>query len=134
MFKKDGTPILVDFGLAKLKNAVERLTQTGITVGTPDYMSPEQIEGLELDGRADFYSLGVVFYELLTGEVPYKAANFVALALKHLKKKIPRLPRNVKHYQPLLDIMMAKDREERISNGRALIEFIDRFRHSPEEK
>ncbi|MCK5055215.1 MAG: serine/threonine protein kinase [Candidatus Aminicenantes bacterium] len=134
MFRTDGTPVLVDFGLAKLKNAAERLTQTGITVGTPDYMSPEQIEGLELDGRADFYSLGVIFYELLVGDVPYKAHNYVTLALKHLKKKVPRLPRDLKHYQPLLDKMMAKDREERVPDGDTLIKLIDQFRNSKEGK
>lgn len=128
LFRADGTPVLVDFGLAKLKYSVEKLTKTGITVGTPDYMSPEQIEGLELDGRADFYSLGVIFYELMTGEAPYKAHNYVALALKHLKKKIPRLPRKQKDYQPLLDMMMAKDREERVPDGKALIKLIDQFR------
>lgn len=128
LFRSNGTPVLVDFGLAKLKYSVEKLTKTGITVGTPDYMSPEQIEGLVLDGRADFYSLGVIFYELLTGEAPYKANNYVALALKHLKKKVPRLPRKLKDYQPLLDKMMAKDREERIPNGQALTKLIDQFR------
>ena len=134
MFRTDGTAVLVDFGLAKLKNAAERLTQTGITVGTPDYMSPDQIEGLELDGRTDFYSLGVIFYELLVGDVPYKAPNYVALALKHLKKRVPRLPRDYKHYQPLLDKMMAKDRDERIPDGDALIKFIDQFQNSEGKK
>lgn len=130
MFRADGTPVLVDFGLAKLRNAAERLTQTGITVGTPDYMSPEQIEGMELDGRADFYSLGVIFYELLVGDVPYKAPNYVALALKHLKKKVPRLPRDLKCYQPLLDRMMAKNRDERVPDGDALIKLIAQFQNS----
>lgn len=129
MFRADETPVLVDFGLAKLKHATEKLTKTDITVGTPDYMSPEQIEGLDLDGRADFYSLGVILYELLTHDVPYKAHNYVALAIKHLKKKIPRLPRRVKHYQPLLDKMMAKDREERVANGEELIKLITQFQY-----
>lgn len=129
LFRADGTPVLVDFGLAKLKHSAERLTKTGITVGTPDYMSPEQIEGLELDGRADFYSLGVIFYELLTDEAPYKAHNYVALAIKHLRKKVPRLPRKLKDYQPLLDKMMAKDREERVSSGEALIKLIEQFQN-----
>jgi serine/threonine-protein kinase PpkA len=128
MFRTNGDPVLVDFGLAKLNYpAAERLTQTGITVGTPDYMSPEQIEGLELDGRSDFYSLGVIFYELLVGEAPYKAHNYVALAIKHLKKKVPRLPRKLKLYQPLLDKMMAKDREERVPDGKTLISLIADF-------
>lgn len=127
MFRPDNTPVLVDFGLAKLEHAVERLTETGITVGTPDYMSPEQIEGLKLDGRADFYSLGVIFYEMLVGDVPYKARNYVALAVKHLKQRVPTLPRELRHYQPLLEKMMAKNREQRIADGAELIALIEQF-------
>jgi serine/threonine-protein kinase PpkA len=127
MFRSDNTPVLVDFGLAKLEQAVQRLTETGITVGTPDYMSPEQIEGLKLDGRADFYSLGVIFYEMSVGDVPYKARNYVALAVKHLKQKVPLLPRELRHYQPLLEKMMAKNREQRIADGAELIALIEQF-------
>lgn len=122
MFRADGTPVLVDFGLAKIKHSKERLTKTDVSVGTPYYMSPEQIQGQgKIDGRSDFYSLGIVFYEMLCGEVPYKADDFITLAMKHLKKKIPRLPKKLKHFQPLLDKMMAKDREQRIPSGEILI-------------
>jgi serine/threonine-protein kinase PpkA len=127
MFRSDHTPVVVDFGLAKLEHSVERLTETGITVGTPDYMSPEQIEGLKLDGRADFYSLGVIFYEMLVGDVPYKARNYVALAVKHLKQRVPTLPRELRRYQPLLERMMAKNREQRIADGAELIALIEQF-------
>lgn len=125
MFRTDGTPVLVDFGLAKVLQSGERLTRTGITVGTPAYMSPEQVEGQPLDGRADFYSLGVIFYELLVGEVPYKAQNYLALARKHLVKKVPKLPRKLRSFQPLLNKLMAKNRDERISSGAELITLID---------
>lgn len=127
MFRTDNTPVLVDFGLAKIEHSSERITETGITVGTPDYMSPEQIEGLKIDGRADFYSLGVIFYEMLVGDVPYKARNYVALAVKHLKQRVPTLPRELRQYQPLLEKMMAKDRRQRIADGAELIELIERF-------
>jgi serine/threonine-protein kinase PpkA len=127
MFRPCGTPVLLDFGLAKISGSIERLTKSDLTVGTPDTMSPEQIQGLEIDCRTDMYSLGVVFYEILTGELPYKAGNYIALAMKHLKKKVPRLPRKIKFMQPLLNQMMAKDRDKRISNATRLISLIQKY-------
>lgn len=121
MFRLDGSPVLTDFGLAKIIHSSEKLTKTGMTVGTPDYMSPEQIEGQPVDGRTDIYSLGVILYEILVGEVPYQAKNYISLAMKHLKKKIPRLPRRLKKYQPLLNKLMAKDRQNRVKNSTELI-------------
>ena len=68
MFRDGGTPVLTDFGIARYQDGSGmRLTQTGMLVGTPTYMSPEQINGVAVDGRADQYSLGILFYELLTG-------------------------------------------------------------------
>ncbi len=125
MFRADSTPVLVDFGLAKIKHSKEKLTKTDVSVGTPFYMSPEQIQGQKkIDGRSDFYSLGVVFYEMLCGEVPYKADDFITLAMKHLKKKVPKLPKKIKPFQPLLDKMMAKDPGQRLPSGEALIKII----------
>jgi len=124
MFRSDGSPVLADFGLAKITHSSEKLTKTGMTVGTPDYMSPEQIEGLPVDGRTDIYSLGIILYEMVVGEVPYKAKSYISLAMKHLRKKVPRLPRRLKKYQPLLNKMMAKDREKRVKNSAELIQTI----------
>jgi serine/threonine protein kinase len=128
MFKPDGTSVLVDFGLAKIANSSEKLTKSGVSVGTPDYMSPEQIEGKPVDGRTDIYSLGIILYEMLMGEVPYKAKNYITLALKHLRKRIPRLPFRLKKYQPLLNMMMAKDREKRVQNCTELIQTLSYYR------
>lgn len=71
---------LLDFGIARKVDAAERLTQTGQTPGTPAYMSPEQISNLEVDERSDVFSLGVLFYELFTGQRPFSGDNFFALA------------------------------------------------------
>ncbi|MBI3005651.1 MAG: serine/threonine-protein kinase [Ignavibacteriales bacterium] len=79
MVRKDGRVQIMDFGLAKLKGA-SRLTKEGSTVGTAGYMSPEQVQGLETDHRTDIFSLGVVLYELFSGQSPFKAAHETAIA------------------------------------------------------
>jgi len=125
MFRKDGTAMLVDFGIARAVGAATRLTKTGMSIGTPHYMSPEQARGLDLDGRSDLYALGIVFHEMLTGRVPYDAQDSVAIIFKHIQDPIPRLPMALAWCQPLLDGLMAKDRETRIPSGKRLIEMIN---------
>lgn len=125
MFRRDGTPVLVDFGIARAVDSNLNMTKTGMGVGTPHYMSPEQVQSGPLDGRSDFYSLGVVLYLLLTGKKPYDADTILAVALKHLQEPVPKLPESLSQYQPLLDKMMAKDKENRVQNGRELQKRID---------
>jgi serine/threonine protein kinase len=79
MVRKDGIAQVMDFGLAKLAGGVSRLTREGSTVGTAGYMSPEQVQGLEADHRSDIFSLGVLLYELLTGQMPFKGVHETAL-------------------------------------------------------
>ncbi len=79
MVRKDGRVIIMDFGLAKLKGDVSRLTKEGSTVGTAGYMSPEQVQGQDVDHRSDIFSFGVVLYELFTGEFPFKGVHETAL-------------------------------------------------------
>lgn len=114
--------VLADFGIAKASDSSTQMTQAGLLVGTPSYMSPEQAEGSTLDGRSDLYSLAVVCYEMLTKSVPYEADSAVSTAVKHLTEKIPRLPRNLAAYQPFLDKGMAKKPEERFQSGREMYE------------
>lgn len=83
MVRKDGIVQIMDFGLAKLRNAssqVNRLTKEGSTVGTAGYMSPEQIQGMEADHRSDIFSFGILLYEMLTGQLPFKGVHETALA------------------------------------------------------
>ena len=82
-----GRALVTDFGIARAMEGGTRLTQTGIAVGTPTYMSPEQAEGSEVDGRSDIYSLGVVAYQMLTGRVPFTAGSSMALLLKHVTER-----------------------------------------------
>lgn len=112
--------VLADFGIAKAADSSTQMTQAGLLVGTPSYMSPEQAEGAVLDGRSDLYSLAVVCYEMLTKQVPYEADSAVSTAVKHLTEKVPRLPKELAVYQPFLDRGLAKRPEDRFQNGREM--------------
>ena len=125
MFRADGTVVLVDFGIARAMDSTTHLTRTGMSIGTPHYMSPEQCKGEKIDGRSDIYSLGVQFYEIITGKVPYNAENTAGIIIKHIQDPIPRLPDRLSRYQPLIDKMMAKERDKRFQSGEELIKFID---------
>ena len=117
MFRDAHTPVLTDFGIAKQQDATAtRLTQTGMLVGTPTYMSPEQINALEVDGRSDLYSLGVLFYELLTGAPPFVADTPIAVLMAHLTTPPPPLPPQFGDFQPVLNGMLAKNRDERYAS------------------
>lgn len=117
MYRDAHTPVLTDFGIAKQQDATAtRLTQTGMLVGTPTYMSPEQINALEVDGRSDLYALGVLFYELLTGTPPFAGDTPIAVLMAHLTQPPPPLPSQFVDFQPVLDRMLAKNRDERFAS------------------
>jgi serine/threonine protein kinase/tetratricopeptide (TPR) repeat protein len=86
MVDKHGRVAVMDFGIARSRE-LPGLTQTGVLVGTPEYMSPEQAKGEEIDSRSDLFSLGIIFYELLTGKSPYEATNSVAALLKRTRER-----------------------------------------------
>lgn len=114
MFRDNGTPVLTDFGIARYQDgSATRLTQTGMLVGTPTYMSPEQINGDVVDGRADLYSLGILFYELLTGTAPFRGDTPIAVLMAHLTQPPPPLPDEFQAFQDVLDRMLAKKRDDR---------------------
>ncbi|WP_406827654.1 bifunctional serine/threonine-protein kinase/formylglycine-generating enzyme family protein [Microbulbifer sp. ARAS458-1] len=127
LFREDGSAVLTDFGVARAVARTTRMTNTGMVVGTPHYMSPEQARGAAVDGRADLYSLGVVFYEMLTSAVPYQAEEAVAIAIKHLTDPIPRLPARHSLYQGLIDRFLAKDPEQRFQRGLDVVDTIDQL-------
>lgn len=91
LFTESGEPMLSDFGIAKILGSEETmLSGTGVGIGTPEYMAPEQAMGQPVDGRVDVYALGVVFYELVVGRRPYEADTPMAVALKHVNEPLPR--------------------------------------------
>ena len=125
LFRADNSAVLSDFGVARGLAANSRMTHVGTVVGTPHYMSPEQTKGNSVDGRSDLYSLGIVFYEMLTGTLPYQGDEAVTIALKHISAPIPKLPMQYLAYQKILEKLLAKDPEQRFQRGRDLIGAID---------
>jgi serine/threonine protein kinase len=111
--KEDNRPLLTDFGIAKARQSNQSLTQTGMTLGTPQYMSPEQAQGKAVDCRADIYSLGVVLYFLLTGSVPFDGESEIAIGIKHFSDPIPELPKIFECFQSIIDKALAKTPEDR---------------------
>ena len=124
LFGEEGTPQLTDFGIARAMESGTRMTATGMSIGSPHYMSPEQAQGLEVDGRSDLYSLGVVLYEMLTGRLPFDAPNTFAVGLSHIKDPAPELPRELAAWQPTLDRLLAKSPEDRYASARDLAEVL----------
>jgi serine/threonine protein kinase len=127
LFREDGTPVLTDFGIARAIDSGTSLTRVGTLVGTPAYMSPEQIKGLELDGRSDLYSLGIVLYEMLTGSQPFRADSTLSLALKHISEDLPPLPPSMAQFQSVLDRLTARERDNRFANGGDVLEALNRL-------
>ncbi|MEN8108944.1 MAG: serine/threonine-protein kinase [Pseudomonadota bacterium] len=130
LFRKDSTPILTDFGIAKQLEQDTRLTMDGTAMGSPDYLSPEQAECKPLDGRTDIYSLGVVLYEMLTGRKPYLGESYIETVMAHITEPIPLLPPHLEHYQGLLERMIAKDPEKRFGSAADMVAFIDSIGHT----
>ena len=125
LFDADDRPMLADFGIALTKSDDARITTAGLTVGSSGYMAPEQARGEVVDGRADLYSVGVLAYELLTGELPYRASDALALALMHVQDPIPRLPQGKRHWQAFIDRAMAKSRDARYQNAQEMAQALD---------
>jgi serine/threonine protein kinase len=124
MFREDGSAVLTDFGIARLQSGANQVTMVGQVLGTPRYMSPEQVQARQLDGRADIYALGIMFYEMLSKRVPYDNPDFTTLAVMHCKDPIPPLPGRFRRYQRLFERMVEKEPEKRFASAMELAEII----------
>ncbi len=122
MLRKDGTLALADFGIAKHVGMVITDTAHGEVVGTPYYLSPEQATAQPVDQRCDLYSLGVILCEMLTGRKPYRASTAEELLDLHANAPVPELAPPHDVLQPVLDRLMAKDRDQRYPSARAFLD------------
>src|SRR5258708_6763342 len=121
MLREDNSPVLIDFGLAR--RSLDEVGNTGIgqVLGSPYYISPEQAQGQRVDVRTDLYSLGVMFYEMLTGQRPYGGRSAVAIMSQHTSSPVPILPESTAMQQPLLDRLMAKQPSARYASADELL-------------
>jgi len=125
LFDVTGTPILTDFGIARALRSTTRITETGMSVGTSKYMSPEQARGGTVDARSDLYALGVVLYEAVTGAPPFEAEDTFAVAYAHVNEPVPELPPKARHWQPVIQRALAKDPRERFPSAESFVRALE---------
>jgi serine/threonine-protein kinase PpkA len=123
LFRDARTPVLTDFGIARLRRDLtdSRITETGMVIGTPTYMSPEQATGSEVDGRSDQYALGVLFYEMLAGKPPFVGDTAMQIAFAHVHQPPPSLPVGHEFVEPLIMRMLSKKPADRFPDLRAFV-------------
>jgi DNA-binding response OmpR family regulator len=122
MLRENGDVALIDFGLARALDGSTPSTRTGVLRGSPYYMSPEQALGEVLDARSDFYSLGIMYYEMLTGKKPYTGGSAMDVLQQHVNAPLPMLPKSLAHHEPVLLKLMAKSREDRFATAGEILD------------
>jgi serine/threonine protein kinase len=135
LFRDNEMPVITDFGIVFHLDTrqSQRLTQSGTIVGTPTYLSPEQISGERASARSDLYSLGVMLHEMLSGEPPFKGETVNAIVYGHLGQPPPPLPERFSSLQPVLDGLLAKEPAERFDSASAFLESLkEALRSNPE--
>ncbi|HET7298479.1 MAG TPA: serine/threonine-protein kinase [Burkholderiales bacterium] len=121
LFRADGRPVIVDFGLARDMRINSTLTVAGQFLATPRYMSPEQCLGNSVDARSDLYSLGAMLYEMMTGNKIYDHAHSADVIAMHVHAPVPQLTGMLSVHQPLLDRLLAKNPEDRFQSAAEVI-------------
>ncbi|MDH4218821.1 MAG: protein kinase [Candidatus Aminicenantes bacterium] len=130
MIDKEGNVRIMDFGIARSLEA-KRITGAGVMIGTPEYMSPEQVEGKDVDQRSDIYSLGVILYEMVTGRVPFEGDTPLSIAVKH-KTEAPQDPKELNDQLPsdlssLILRCLEKDKEKRYQKAEEVLSELERI-------
>ncbi|MBW1799289.1 MAG: serine/threonine protein kinase [Deltaproteobacteria bacterium] len=135
MLLKNGKVKVTDFGIAKAVSSSQ--TKSGIILGTPNYMSPEQINGQEIDGRSDIFSLGVVFFELLTGQLPFRGKNLTNLFYQITQARHPSLreinPKIPKPCEQIIDKALTKNPDKRFQRVNDFAKYVKAMLHKMEQ-
>ena len=119
--RSDGTLALTDFGIAVHMDMTHGHEQAKEVIGTAHYISPEQINGDGAGKHSDLYSMGVIFYKMLTGKLPFRGKSIDEILQAHLSSDIPKLPEDLKKYQPVIEGLLVKDPDERFQDAEQLI-------------
>jgi tRNA A-37 threonylcarbamoyl transferase component Bud32/ActR/RegA family two-component response regulator len=117
MLTTDNAVVLIDFGSARAQLVAQDAARSTETTATPYYVCPEQLDGRDPDQRSDLYSMGIIFYEMLAGELPFKGNTLSDLFERHRTAAIPTLPAHLLHYQPLINRLLAKNPDERYASA-----------------
>jgi CheY-like chemotaxis protein len=125
MLTTDNRPVLIDFGSARAQLIGHDLSRSDLMTGTPYYVCPEQVDGNDPDQRGDLYSLGIIFYEMLAGRLPFTGNKLIDIFDGHRNGPIPSLPAPLARYQPLINRLLAKKPDDRYASAQYLLEALD---------
>jgi tRNA A-37 threonylcarbamoyl transferase component Bud32 len=128
MLTNENRLVLIDFGSARTQFMPSELSQSGDCTGTPYYVCPEQIDDRDPDARGDLYSLGVVFYEMLAGTLPFSGKTLAEILTAHRTAAVPRLAESLAAYQPIIDRLLAKDPKDRYASAADFLDALDALR------
>jgi tRNA A-37 threonylcarbamoyl transferase component Bud32 len=128
MLTNENRLVLIDFGSARTQFTTSDLAGSGDCTGTPYYVCPEQIEDRDPDARGDLYSLGVVFFEMLSGSLPFSGKTLAEILAAHRGSPVPRLPEQLSAYQPIIDRLLAKDPKDRYASAAEFLDALDALR------
>jgi serine/threonine-protein kinase PpkA len=127
LFDNVDRPLLTDFGIAMYRSDRHRVTDGGFALGSATHMAPEQARGEKVDGRADLYSIGVIAFEKLTGDLPFHAEGPLQMAVRHAVDPVPRLPADKAHWQGFIDRALAKTPDTRFASAQEMMVALDRI-------
>jgi ActR/RegA family two-component response regulator/predicted Ser/Thr protein kinase len=125
MLTTDNRPVLIDFGSARAQLIGHDLSRSDLMTGTPYYVCPEQVDGNDPDQRGDLYSLGIIFYEMLAGRLPFTGSKLTDIFDGHRNGPIPLLPAPLARYQPLINRLLAKKPDDRYASAQHFLEALD---------
>jgi tRNA A-37 threonylcarbamoyl transferase component Bud32 len=128
MLTNENRLVLIDFGSARTQFMPSDLSRSGDCTGTPYYVCPEQIDDREPDARGDLYSLGIVFYEMLAGALPFMGKTLAEILAAHRSAAVPRFPPALAAYQPIIDRLLAKDPKDRFAAAAEFLDALDALR------